>query len=283
MTTTSATPAAKPLGDIGTAVKLRWPWSRDKYQLSFPYSIAALIGLIVFWQIGVVAFSVPDYLLPSPSGIARDISLNWKVLLRHAGITTLEVVTGFSFSLVVGIPLAALFTYSRGFERAVFPLLVGSNTIPKVALAPLFLAWFGFGLQPKILIVALVTIFPIVINSVVGLKSLSPQMLYLAHSMGATPAQIFWHFRFPNALPSIFAGLKVATSLSVIGAVVAEFVGADGGLGYVMMIANADLNIARQFSAILVLSIIGISFFTIIAKVEKLLLPWHVSVRNYGS
>ena len=166
------------------------------------------------------------------------------------------------------------------FERAVYPLIVGSNTVPKVALAPLLLAWFGFGLMPKILIVVLVAFFPIVINAVVGLKSLGAPMIYLARSMGASAAQVFWLFRMPNALPSIFAGLKIASVLSVIGAVVAEFVGADSGLGYAMMVATSDLNIARQFAAILVLSAIGMVFFWILGVVERLLLPWHSSVRN---
>ena len=134
--------------------------------------------------------------------------------------------------------------------------------------------------MPKILIVVLVAFFPIVINAVVGLKSLGAPMIYLARSMGASAAQVFWLFRMPNALPSIFAGLKIASVLSVIGAVVAEFVGADSGLGYAMMVATSDLNIARQFAAILVLSAIGMVFFWIIGLVERLLLPWHSSVRN---
>jgi NitT/TauT family transport system permease protein len=130
------------------------------------------------------------------------------------------------------------------------------------------------------MIVVLVTFFPIVINSVVGLKSLTPQMLYLARSMGASTAQIYWLFRAPNALPSIFAGLKIASVLSVIGAVVAEFVGADSGLGYAMMVATSDLNIARQFSAIFILSAMGIFFFWIIGTLERILIPWHSSVLN---
>ena len=208
------------------------------------------------------------------------MALNWRILLGHAAVTTGEVVIGFLLSALIGIPLAALFVYSSGFEKAVYPLIVGSNTIPKVALAPLLLAWFGFGFAPKIIIVVLVAFFPIVINSVVGLKSLSSEMLYLARSMGANAMQVFWRFRLPNALPSIFAGLKVATVLSVIGAVVAEFVGSDNGLGYAMMMATSDLNMARQFSAIIVLSLIGVVFFWLIGLVERLMLPWHISVRN---
>jgi NitT/TauT family transport system permease protein len=245
-----------------------------------PYATITIVVLLLVWQGATYVFRIPNYLLPSPSEIVVDMASNWQFLLANAKVTTFEVIAGFSLSVLVGVPLAALLAYSTAFERAVYPLIVGSNTVPKVALAPLLLAWFGFGILPKILIVVLVTFFPIVVNAVVGLKSLSPQMLYLARSMGASGAQVFWLFRMPNALPSIFAGLKIASALSVIGAVVAEFVGADSGLGYAMMVATADLNIARQFAAIMLLSAIGIIFFWIIGYVERLLIPWHSSVRN---
>jgi NitT/TauT family transport system permease protein len=253
---------------------------KTSWNFNVPYATITLIGLLIFWQSATYIFNIPGYLLPPPSEIAVDIARNWKLLINHAGVTTIEVIVGFVLSVFIGVPLAALFTYSSAFERAIYPLIVGSNTVPKVALAPLLLAWFGFGLVPKILIVVLVAFFPIVINSVVGLKSLTPQMLYLARSMGASAPQVFWLFRMPNALPNIFAGLKVASVLSVIGAVVAEFVGSDSGLGYAMMIATSDLNIARQFAAILLLSVIGVVFFWFIGFIEHLSIPWHSSVRN---
>jgi NitT/TauT family transport system permease protein len=245
-----------------------------------PYAALTGIGFIAAWQAATYLLNTPAYLLPSPLAIAWDLVDQRRVLLQHAGITTFEVALGYFLSILIGMPLAILFTYSRGFERAIYPLIVGSQTVPKVAVAPLLLSWFGFGLPPKIVIVVLVTFFPIVINAVVGLKSLNPNMLNLARSMGATTFQIFWRFRLPNALPSIFAGLKVATVLAVIGAVVAEFVGADGGLGYVIMIATADLNVARQFAAIVLLSLMGILFFWGIGRVERMLLPWHITIRE---
>jgi NitT/TauT family transport system permease protein len=250
-----------------------------KRVLNLPYATITIAGLLIVWEAATYLFRIPSYLLPAPSEIVVDMVQNWRFLLGHAKVTTFEVIVGFIFSVLVGVPLAALLTYSTGFERAVYPLIVGSNTVPKVALAPLLLAWLGFGLAPKIVIVVLVTFFPIVINSVVGLKSLPPPMIYLARSMGTSGLQLFWRFRMPNALPSIFAGLKVASVLSVIGAVVAEFVGADSGLGYAMMMATSDLNIARQFAAILLLSVIGVIFFWLIAYIERLLIPWHSSIR----
>jgi len=250
----------------------RWLWSHS--------SAVSLIGFIVAWQIASVVFDIPSFLLPSPYQIGIEIVANRNILLSHVGVTCLEILAGFVISVLIGLPLAALFVYSRLLEQAIFPLVVGSNTVPKVALAPLLLAWFGFGLTPKILIVVLVTFFPIIINAVVGLKSMPPQMVHLARSMGATPLQTFWRFQLPAAMPHVFAGLKIATSLSVIGAIVAEFIGADSGLGYLMMIANADINIARQFAAIVVLSLIGMLFYWSIDVLQRVFLPWHVSVRG---
>lgn len=197
--------------------------------IAFPYASVTLVVVVLLWQLGTYLFQVPEYLLPPPTAIVMDMTGHWRILLDHSLVTIGEVVTGFALSVLIGVPLAALLSYSTAIERAIYPLIVGSNTVPKVALAPILLAWLGFGIVPKIVIVVLVAFFPIVINSVVGLKSLPPQMYYLARSMGASSTEVFWLFRIPNALPSIFAGLKVASVLSVIGAVVAEFVARTAG------------------------------------------------------
>jgi|SRR6516162_6028534 ABC-type nitrate/sulfonate/bicarbonate transport system permease component len=244
-----------------------------------PYAALTFVGIVLVWQLATTLLEIPGYLLPSPAAIVTDLFRRWPALLANSWVTIFEIVVGFVISVLIGIPLAICITYSRALDRALYPLIVGSQTIPKVAIAPLLLAWFGFGLLPKIAIVVLVAFFPIVVSSVVGLRSATPQMLYLAHSMGASPGQIFWRFRLPNALPSVFAGMKVATVLAVIGAVVAEFVGADSGLGYLIMVAGSDFKIEQQFSAILVLSLIGMLFFWLADLVERLLLPWHVSMR----
>jgi NitT/TauT family transport system permease protein len=249
-------------------------------RITLPYALLTLLMLVVLWQAATVLFALPAYLLPSPLVILSQTKRDWWMLLSHGWITMFEVVAGFVISVLVGVPIAIWVTYSRAFDNAVYPLIVGSQTIPKVALAPLLLAWFGFGMVPKIIIVVLVAFFPIVINSVVGLRSAPIEMLHLARSMGASPAQIFWRFRLPQALPNIFAGMKLATVLAVIGAVVAEFVGAESGLGYLIMIAGANFNIARQFSAIVVLSVVGMVFFWLAGWIERICLPWHVSVRS---
>lgn len=245
-----------------------------------PWALISGFAFFLAWQIAVEAFKVPAYLLPTPTAIVLDMVKHWRLLSEHALITLWEIGLGFAVSIIIAMPLAVMFTYSRIFEKLFYPLIVGTQTIPKVAVAPLFLVWFGFGLTPKVIIVTLMTFFPIVINAVVGLKSLNFQTVYLAQSMGAGPWQVFWHFRLPNALPSVFAGLKVACVLAVIGAIVAEFVGADSGLGYLIVVAATDQNVTRQFAAIAYLSIIGILFFWAVGYLERLLLPWHASVRR---
>ena len=255
-------------------------WWHAVRQMEFPYAAVTLIGMLAVWETAIAIFKPPRYLLPAPSAIATDLVIYWPILFKEAAVTTYETVLGFFLSVIIAAPLAVLLSYSKPFERSLYPLIVGSQTIPKVALAPLFLAWFGFGIVPKIVIVVLVTFFPILINAVVGLKSLSLEMLNLARSMGSSPTQLFWRFQLPNALPSIFAGMKVASILAIIGAIVAEFVGADSGLGYVMIVAISNLDAAREFSAIIVLSVIGIVFFAAIEYLERLSIPWHISIRR---
>src|SRR6267154_4165172 len=261
-----------------TAIEART--ARQPRRITLPYALLTLLALLAIWQAATALFALPAYLLPSPLAILAQITHDWWMLLSHGWITVFEIVTGFAISVLIGVPIAIWVTYSKAFDNAVYPLIVGSQTIPKVALAPLLLAWFGFGMAPKIVIVVMVAFFPIVINSVVGLRGAPVEMLHLARSMGASPAQIFWRFRLPQALPNIFAGMKLATVLAVIGAVVAEFVGADSGLGYLIMVAGANFQIARQFSAIVVLSVVGMIFFWLAGRIERICLPWHVSVRS---
>jgi len=236
-----------------------------------------LIALIVIWEIAVQVTHVPVYILPAPSRIADEFVAYWPRLVVNGSVTVMEILIGFVISILIGVPLAVLVTYSKVAERAIYPLIVASQTVPKVAIAPLLVAWFGYGLPPKIVVVVLLAFFPIVINTVVGLKSSSAEMLYLAQSMGSTAWQTFWKFRLPQAMPSVFAGLKLATVLAVIGAIVAEFIGADTGLGYVIVVAGSSFDIARQFAAIIVTTIIGMVFFWAVELLEKYVVPWKES------
>ncbi|MDB5589068.1 MAG: binding-protein-dependent transporter inner rane component [Devosia sp.] len=242
--------------------------------MAVPPALWTLLVLISIWELSVQIGKVPAYILPAPSAIGAVFFNYWHRLLPNALVTLSEVLIGFIGAVVVGVPLAVMIVYSRAMEKAVYPLIVASQTVPKVAIAPLLLTWFGYGMTPKIVIVILLAFFPIVINSVMGLKSSSREMIYLARSMGASGLQTFWKFRLPQALPSIFAGLKLATVLSVIGAVVAEFIGADKGLGYLILIAGANFDITRQFASIILITLIGVLFFVTLEQMERFFIPW---------
>jgi NitT/TauT family transport system permease protein len=246
---------------------------------TFIYPSLTLVGLLVVWQVATVVLAIPGYLLPAPSDILGEIVDRRATLLRHALVTFWEIVAGFGLSILIGAPVAVLIAYSRTFERTIYPLLVSSQTIPKVAIAPLFIVWFGFGFAPKVVVAFLIAVFPIVIDSVVGLKATPPEMLHLVRSMGASAWQSFWVIRVPNALPSFFGGLKVAITLAVVGAIVGEFVGADQGLGYLIQVSNGNLDTLLLFAAMAVLALLGIALFIAVDLAERLLLPWHISAR----
>jgi NitT/TauT family transport system permease protein len=238
---------------------------------SYVYPTGVIAALIVLWQIVTVIFSVPRYLLPSPLQVGAEIVDNARLLATNALVTLNEILLGFALSVVVAVPLAVLMTYSRTIERALYPLLVGSQTIPKVALAPLFMVWLGFGLAPKILMTFMIAFFPIVIGAVIGLVTIESELIYVARSMGASNWQLFWKIRLRHALPSLFGGLKVAITLAVVGAIVAEFVGADKGLGYIIQVANGHLDTPLLLAAVVVISVIGIALYLIVEQCELLL------------
>jgi len=197
------------------------------------------------------------------------------VLLEESIVTTVEIALGFAMSVAVGIPLALAIFLSPPFARSVYPLLVSSQAVPKVAVAPLFIVWFGLGLVPKVLIAFLIAFFPVVINTAMGLAALEREKIYLARSMGLGPVATFFKIQLPNALPSIFAGLKISITFAVVGAVVGEFVGGQGGLGYLLLIANGNMDTALLFAGIVALTLLGIVLFALIGLVERLMLPPH--------
>lgn len=246
----------------------------------FPFATATLVASIGIWQLVVTAFHVPAYLLPAPSAIATFLAHNWSFYLHESVPTIEEIVFGFALSVAIGVPLAVVIVYSSMFERAAYPLIVTSQTIPKVAIAPLVLVWFGFGVWPKVGIVVLIAFFPIIINTVVGFKSVPREMIDLVRALGARRLETFRKIMIPHALPNIFSGMKIASTLAVIGAVVAELVGANQGLGYVITVAGSTINMAEQFGAVAILSVIGIVFFYLVGLIERFAVPWHASVRQ---
>lgn len=242
--------------------------------------VLSIALFLVAWELVVDGFKVPEYLMPPPSGVVAALGEEWRYLAVHTLVTLSEILAGFALAVAVGVPLAMLIVYSPLFERAVYPILVASQSIPKIAIAPLLIFWAGLGLFPKVLVAFLIAFFPIVIDTVVGLRSVEPEMLHLARSMGAPGVKVFLKIRLPNALPNIFAGFKVAVTLAVVGAIVGEFIQADRGLGYVLLQASAMLNTKLSFAAILILAAIGVVLFAAVDVLEKLLIPWHASRRS---
>ncbi|HLH87209.1 MAG TPA: ABC transporter permease [Xanthobacteraceae bacterium] len=242
--------------------------------------IVVLIVVLALWQAGTQLFAVPAFLLPPPSAIAASMAKNAGLLAGGAWVTTLEILLGFLLSIAVGIPLALMIFLWPPFSRAVLPLLISSQAMPKVAVAPLFLVWFGFGILPKVLIAFLIAFFPVVINTAVGLAAIEPEKIHLARSMGLGAFQTFFKIRLPDALPAIFAGLKISITLAVVGAVVGEFVGGDAGLGYLLMVANGSMDTQLLFAGIVCLTILGVGFYALVALAERLAVPRHIIARD---
>ena len=201
------------------------------------------------------------------------------VFARSCLVTLSEALAGLGLSIVIGVPLAMLLVWSRVLDQALTPLLVVSQTFPKVAIAPLLVIWFGLGFFPKALVSFLVAFFPIVVAGVQGMRSVEPELLELIQSYRANDMQIFWKIRLPAALPSLFAGFKLAATFSIIGAVVGEWVGANKGLGHVLLWANADLDTPLVFAAVVCLAGLGSLLYYLVHGIERLVLPWHVSAQ----
>ncbi len=248
--------------------------------------ILALLLFFLFWEAFTRIQEIPSYLLPPPSEIITETAANFGRILEHSWITAYEMLFGYILAIIVAVPLAIFITASKTFDQFITPILLFFQTVPKIAIAPLFLVWFGVGPLPKVLVAFLISFFPIIINTAVGLRSVSPEMLDLAKSMGASARQSFMNFRLPTSLPYLFSGLKVAATLAVVGAVVGEFVGADQGLGYLLLVTNSNLQTALMFGVIIALTVQGLLLYYVIQWLEDLLIPWHVSVRtqqNYGT
>jgi len=248
----------------------------DKYG----YATLVLLALLLVWEIGALITHQPERLLPRPSVVARTLIDRWNMLMIHGSVTLIEAGLGFLLSVVVGVPLAIAIVYSETLEKIIYPLLLASQAVPKIAIAPLFIIWLGFDLTPKIIIAFLIAFFPIVIDTVVGLRSIDPEMLQMAQSMGTVGVRSFIKLRLPNALPNLFGGLKVAITLAVVGAIVGEFVGADQGLGYLLQVAAGNLDAPLLFASMVVLSLMAFLLFLSIEWAERILLPWHISERS---
>ena len=245
-------------------------------------AVFVLVLLSAWWWVTAQEL-VPPFILPSPQATVNTAVEHSAYLLQHTGVTTLETVLGFVIAFIVGELVAVLMIYSKSLEKTMYPLILFAQVIPKIAIAPLFVVWLGFGLEPKVVVAVLMAFFPIVISGMAGLKSVDPEILELASTMGANPLKTFWKIRLPASLPQLLSGLKVAATLAVTGAVVGEFVGANEGLGYVILQANGNIDTAMLFAALIIMSLLGVLLFAVIQIAEWFLIPWHASRRSLGS
>ncbi|MBC9713700.1 ABC transporter permease [Streptomyces sp. TRM66268-LWL] len=276
--------SSAPVKTAGVALR-ESPSARERFGDAVEKSwrpVALLLACFVAWWVIAAAELVEPYLVPSPGKTFQVIVDKPDYLWQHSWVTTYETLIGFVVAVAIGVFAAVIMVYSSTVEKTLYPILLFAQVVPKIAIAPLFVVWLGFGIAPKIVIAVLIAFFPVVISMVTGLKAVDPEMLQLSSTMGASPWQTFVKIRFPASLPHLFSGLKVAVTLAVTGAVVGEFVGANEGLGYVILQANGNLDTPMLFAGLLVMSLIGVVLFVIVEIAEKLLLPWHASRRESG-
>jgi ABC-type nitrate/sulfonate/bicarbonate transport system permease component len=238
-------------------------------------SVLLVMSLLGLWQ-GLAALkNVPTWQLPTPWDILKAFHASWELLLRHTWVTLKEVLAGFGIAVGAGVALAVLIVWSRALERAVYPIVIASQTVPIIAIAPVLVIWFGFGLLPKVVVIALIAFFPVAVNTVDGLKGTDPDLLALARSLGAPRWRTFLKVQLPASLPMFFTGAKMAAAVSVIGAILGEWVGASEGLGYLVLRSSAQFLTARLFAAVVILSVMGVALFYAVALVERWMTPWR--------
>jgi len=237
--------------------------------------------LIIFgWELLTYVTNADPRIYPAPSEVLAALLKHPASMFRNARITALEMVLGFVLGAVIGIALGILLAYSKVVRSAVYPWLIVSQTVPIPAIAAVLVIWFGFSIVPKVLVVVLIAFFPVAVSTVDGLKAVDPEMVQLMRTFGASRARIFREVRIPVALPHIFTGAKVAAAFSVLGAVFGEWVGAKGGLGYLLLLKNRAVNTDEVFAIILALSVLGVGFFGIIVLIERLTIPWYHKARQ---
>jgi len=235
---------------------------------------ATLVGVLVAWEAATRAFRIPRFVMPPPSAILAE-GWDWRYrFLEHTWVTLYETLGGFALSILVGVPLAVLIVYSPVMKSALYPLIVLAQSVPKIAIAPVLLLVLGHGEIPKVFVAFLVAFFPVVVDTATGLAATPPELLDLSRSYRASAFKTFVKVRLPMAMPFFFAGAKVAITLSVIGAVVGEFVGSDKGLGYIILSATSYWKTELAFSSMILLSLMAIVLFGAVALVERFVCPW---------
>jgi NitT/TauT family transport system permease protein len=249
------------------------------YRAYIPQIGVLLLGIAI-WEAVTRGGLVAPYLLPPPSAVLNRLIVAHTLFLTHAAVTGVEIVLGFALALVVGVGLAVAVVYIRPFEALVYPWIIATQTIPKVALAPLFIVWLGFGMLPKVVIAFSIAFFPILVDTVVGFKSVEMESRFLFQSMGAGEGKMFRYLRLPAALPNLFAGMKVGVLLATVGAIVGEFVGSNEGLGYALLVANGTMDTTLLFGALVLISLLALIAYMLVCVAESACIKWHVSKRT---
>lgn len=237
-------------------------------------ALGLMAAVTLVWELAIRLFNVSPFVLPAPTAVIRSLIASRARLAGAAQATAIEVVLGFVFASITGITVALVIVRFERFGRALYPLIVLFQNVPKVALAPIFILWFGFDLAPKILLIVVIAFFPVAIDMLAGLQSVEPSFVALMQSVGAGQGKILLRVRIPHSLPHLMAGLKVAITFSVIGAIVGEFAGASQGLGYVIQFASTQLDTPLIFAALVVVSVLGLAFYYVVELAERLLVPW---------
>ena len=245
---------------------------RIGWNLLPPLTFVAIVGL---WWAAVEVFSIPAYLLPGPHGVFARLVTDAALLWTHSQVTLTEILLGFGLTIVTAIPLGLVIALSPLAKQLVYPPLMLMQLVPKIAVAPLFLVWLGFGIESKVLLTVLMTFFPLLLASISGFQILDDRLLYLTKSMGATGWQTFRFLRFPAALPVIFSGIKTSATIAATAAIVAEFVGANKGLGYVLLRGTSTMDIELVFAVLVVLTLVGIAINYIVEFSEWAMTPWQ--------
>jgi len=240
----------------------------------FMPALALFVGVIVVWEGVSRIFKVPQFVLPPPTAIVDVLLARQRDLGYAAWVTAQEVVWGFLLSGAIGAAVALVIARFTTFGRALYPLVVLFQNVPKVALAPLFILWFGFDLAPKVVLIVVIAFFPVAINMLAGLTTVDSNLVALMRSVGASRNVILWRIQIPNSLPYLMAGLKVAITLAVIGAIVGEFAGAQAGLGYMIQFASTQMQTSLVFAALVEVSVLGMLFYYAIEWIERRYIDW---------
>lgn len=238
------------------------------------------LGMVGLWWLAVEAFRIPAYLLPGPVAVFTRLVTDAALLWTHSQVTLTEILLGFGLTVVTAIPLGLLIALSPLAKQVVYPPIMLMQLVPKIAVAPLFLVWLGFGIESKVLLTVLMTFFPLLLASISGFAILDDRLLYLTRSMGASSWQTFRYLRFPAALPVIFAGIKTSATIAATAAIVAEFVGANKGLGYVLLRGTSTMDIELVFAVLVVLTLVGIVINYLVEFCEWLMTPWQRAKNN---